>query len=188
MDISAASDDKVSEDIDYDEGLTRGNGVDIAVTNGETVSQRDEHQFLTAISAWRSRVFLRPTLLVQANGCFKDIDLSHLVQQLDSTAADIVANQRDSLVQRKDLAQKTKDFRKLEDSEKLTEYKGLLKCMHPLILRKGITNTLQQPTKLSLTSLPITERPRRRRSYSYTPRFPKLRTPIPYWKLLSIRY
>ena len=134
MDISTASDDRVSEDIDHGEGLTRGNGVDIAVTNGETVSQRDEHQFLTAISAWRSRVLLSASLLVQANGYFKDIDLSHLVQQLDSTAADIVANQRDSLVQRKDLAQKTKDFRKLEDTEKLTEYKSLLKCMQPLFL------------------------------------------------------
>jgi homeobox protein cut-like len=30
-------------------------------------------------------------------------------------------------VQRKDLAQKTKDFRKLDDATKLTEIKGLLK-------------------------------------------------------------
>jgi homeobox protein cut-like len=48
---------------------------------------------------------------------------------LDTTASDIVAHQRDSLVQRKDLAQKTKDFRKLDDASKLAEYKGLLKCM-----------------------------------------------------------
>jgi len=33
-------------------------------------------------------------------------------------------------VERKDLAQKTKDFRKLEDAAKLTEYKSLLKCPH----------------------------------------------------------
>lgn len=58
---------------------------------------------------------------------FTDIDLGDLVHGLDSTAADIVANQRDSLVQRKDLAQKTKDFRKLDDEAKLQEYKGLLK-------------------------------------------------------------
>jgi len=38
-----------------------------------------------------------------------------------------VAYQRDSTVQRKDLAQKTKDFRKLDDASKLTEIKGLLK-------------------------------------------------------------
>ena len=137
MDISAASEDKVPKEIDYGEGLTRGNGVDIAVTNGDTISQRNERQFQTAISAWRSRVFLRAELLIQADDYFKGIDLGHLVQQLDSTAADIVANQRDSLVQRKDLAQKTKDFRKLEDSEKLTEYKSLLKCMHRSNLRES---------------------------------------------------
>jgi homeobox protein cut-like len=46
---------------------------------------------------------------------------------LDSTASEIVAHQRDALVQRKDLAQKTKDFRKLDDASKLVEYKSLLK-------------------------------------------------------------
>jgi homeobox protein cut-like len=55
------------------------------------------------------------------------ISLSTLISQLDTTASDIIANQRDSLVQRKDLAQKTKEFRKLEDAEKLTEWKSLLK-------------------------------------------------------------
>jgi homeobox protein cut-like len=51
--------------------------------------------------------------------------------QLDSTASEVVAHQRDSLLERKELAQKTKDFRKLEDSAKLTEYKSLLKCWYP---------------------------------------------------------
>lgn len=50
-----------------------------------------------------------------------------MVSNLDNTASEIVAYQRDSTVQRKDLAQKTKDFRKLEDSTKLSEIKGLLK-------------------------------------------------------------
>ena len=57
-----------------------------------------------------------------------DIDLSKLVPELDATATDIVAHQKDALVSRKDLAQKTKDFRKLDDSAKLTEIKALLKC------------------------------------------------------------
>ena len=57
-----------------------------------------------------------------------DIDLSALMPKLDSTASDLVAQQRDALLERKELAQKTKDFRKLEDSAKLTEYKTLLKC------------------------------------------------------------
>lgn len=58
-----------------------------------------------------------------------DIDLSNLVSNLDNTASDIVTYQRDSTVQRKDLAQKTKEFRKLDDASKLTEIKGLLKGM-----------------------------------------------------------
>jgi homeobox protein cut-like len=50
-----------------------------------------------------------------------------MIPTLDNTASEIVQYQRDSTVQRKDLAQKTKDFRKLEDSGKLAEIKGLLK-------------------------------------------------------------
>ena len=56
-----------------------------------------------------------------------EIDLSNTVPKLDATATEIVAHQRDSLAQRKDLAQKTKDFRKLDDEGKLGEYKSLLK-------------------------------------------------------------
>jgi hypothetical protein len=56
-----------------------------------------------------------------------EIDLSNTVPKLDATATEIVAQQRDSLAQRKDLAQKTKDFRKLDDEGKLGEYKSLLK-------------------------------------------------------------
>ena len=56
-----------------------------------------------------------------------DIDLTNLIPTLDTAASDLVAHQRDSLVQRKDLAQKTKDFRKLDDAGKLGEIKALLK-------------------------------------------------------------
>lgn len=49
---------------------------------------------------------------------------------MDTTAAEIVGYQRDSLVERKDLAQKTKDFRKLEDTAKLVEVKALLKGIY----------------------------------------------------------
>ncbi|KAI0897689.1 CASP C terminal-domain-containing protein [Annulohypoxylon nitens] len=73
------------------------------------------NQFQHAISAWRN------------------IDLGSLMSDLDNTASDIVAFQRDSTVQRKDLAQKTKDFRKLDDATKLTEYKGLLKAYQTFI-------------------------------------------------------
>ncbi|OTA67699.1 hypothetical protein K449DRAFT_364079 [Hypoxylon sp. EC38] len=73
------------------------------------------NQFQHAISAWRN------------------IDLGSLMSTLDNTASDIVAFQRDSTVQRKDLAQKTKDFRKLDDATKLTEIKSLLKAYQTFI-------------------------------------------------------
>lgn len=62
-----------------------------------------------------------------------DIDMTIMVSSLDNTASEIVAYQRDSTVQRKDLAQKTKDFRKLDDATKLTEVKGLLKAYQTFI-------------------------------------------------------
>lgn len=62
-----------------------------------------------------------------------DIDLSKLVPTLDSTATDLASHQRDALVDRKELAQKTKDFRKLDDATKLVEIKTLLKSYQTYI-------------------------------------------------------
>lgn len=59
--------------------------------------------------------------------------MTNMVSALDNTASEIVAYQRDSTVQRKDLAQKTKDFRKLDDATKLTDIKGLLKAYQSFI-------------------------------------------------------
>ncbi|KAM3463575.1 hypothetical protein MY5147_008514 [Beauveria neobassiana] len=73
------------------------------------------NKFQHAISAWRT------------------VDLTTLISNLDNTASEIVTYQRDSTVQRKDLAQKTKDFRKLDDATKLTEMKGLLKAYQTFI-------------------------------------------------------
>ena len=61
------------------------------------------------------------------------IDLTNLLPGLDAIATEIVTNQRDALVERKDLAQKTKDFRKLDDAGKLSEYKALLKSYQTFI-------------------------------------------------------
>jgi hypothetical protein len=77
-----------------------------------------------------------PEKLIVAN-FHLDIDLTSLVTTLDNTASEIVTYQRDSTVQRKDLAQKTKDFRKLEDSAKLVEIKGLLKGKYDHVPRKA---------------------------------------------------
>lgn len=59
--------------------------------------------------------------------------MTSMVSNLDNTASEIVAYQRDSTVQRKDLAQKTKDFRKLDDATKLADIKGLLKAYQSFI-------------------------------------------------------
>ncbi|KIW18833.1 hypothetical protein PV08_03122 [Exophiala spinifera] len=81
----------------------------------DTPSAQSDNKFQRAIAAWRN------------------IDLSSLMPQLDSTASEIVSQQRDALLERKELAQKTKDFRKLEDAAKLTEYKALLKSYQSFI-------------------------------------------------------
>ncbi|XP_044721914.1 uncharacterized protein HRG_04829 [Hirsutella rhossiliensis] len=78
-------------------------------------NREGDNKFQHAISAWRN------------------VDLTTLTASLDNTASEIVAYQRDSTVQRKDLAQKTKDFRKLEDPSKLSEIKGLLKAYQTFI-------------------------------------------------------
>jgi homeobox protein cut-like len=64
-----------------------------------------------------------------------------MIPSLDNTASEIVQYQRDSTIQRKDLAQKTKNFRKLEDSAKLGEFKGLLKggCRSNAMLANKLT-------------------------------------------------
>ncbi|KAF7856217.1 uncharacterized protein EAF02_011476 [Botrytis sinoallii] len=77
--------------------------------------QDGDNKFQKAISAWRT------------------IDLTSMIPSLDNTASEIVQYQRDSTVQRKELAQKTKDFRKSDDTNKLSEIKGLLKAYQTFI-------------------------------------------------------
>lgn len=56
-----------------------------------------------------------------------EIDLSNLQKRLDEQGIDLKNQQKESLLSRKDLALKTKDFRKLPDSDKLDQIKPLLK-------------------------------------------------------------
>lgn len=64
----------------------------------------------------------------QAVAAWRTLDLSKLVSSLDVAASELVSQQRDSLIKRKDLAQKTKDFKKLDDAAKLLDIKDLLKA------------------------------------------------------------
>jgi homeobox protein cut-like len=68
-----------------------------------------ESDFQKALSKWR------------------DVDLTTLQSQLDKQGMEIIASQKDFLVERKELSTKTKFFRKLPDDEKLAQVMSLLK-------------------------------------------------------------
>ncbi|KAM0456441.1 hypothetical protein ACHAO4_003465 [Trichoderma viride] len=91
------------------------NDTEGAVAHSSSPDAVGGNKFSHAISAWRN------------------VDLTTLVSNLDNTASEIVTYQRDSTVQRKELAQKTKDFRKSDDATKLAEIKGLLKAYQTFI-------------------------------------------------------
>ncbi|GBE81022.1 CASP C terminal-domain-containing protein [Sparassis latifolia] len=69
-----------------------------------------EYNFSGALSTW------------------KDINLSELQKTLDAQGVELVENQRESVVGRKALADRTKEFKKTSDDEKLNVFKGLLKA------------------------------------------------------------
>nr|GAT44640.1 Golgi membrane protein [Mycena chlorophos] len=59
---------------------------------------------------------------------WKEINLSELQKTLDAQGIQLVDNQKESVVGRKALADKTKEFKKIPESEKLEAFKGLLKA------------------------------------------------------------
>lgn len=63
----------------------------------------------------------------QAIKTWSEIGLTSLQRSLDDQGVDILENQKASLISRKELASRTKTFKKLPDDEKLTEIKSLLK-------------------------------------------------------------
>ncbi|KAI0048257.1 hypothetical protein FA95DRAFT_1588758 [Auriscalpium vulgare] len=58
---------------------------------------------------------------------WKSINLLELQKTLDAQGLEVVENQKESVVGRKALADKTKEFKKLPDEEKANAFKGLLK-------------------------------------------------------------
>ncbi|KAL9038580.1 MAG: hypothetical protein Q9180_003049 [Flavoplaca navasiana] len=119
MDLSAAT-ARSSNDTERDDPTDASQAAKDSLlpshpSNDTSRISSDENKFQGAISAWRN------------------INLTKLVPELDNTASDIVNHQRDALVSRKDLAQKTKDFRKLDDGAKLAEFKSLLKSYQTFI-------------------------------------------------------
>ncbi|KJA20707.1 hypothetical protein HYPSUDRAFT_1090310 [Hypholoma sublateritium FD-334 SS-4] len=59
---------------------------------------------------------------------WKDVNLSELQKTLDKQGIELVDNQKENVVGRKALAEKTKEFKKIPDEEKLDAFKGLLKA------------------------------------------------------------
>ncbi|THH32502.1 hypothetical protein EUX98_g1693 [Antrodiella citrinella] len=58
---------------------------------------------------------------------WKDINLAELQKTLDAQGVELVENQKESMMGRKALSEKTKDFKKISDDAKLNAVKGLLK-------------------------------------------------------------
>lgn len=104
-----------------------------------------EHNFSSALSTWKGAYgnIQRAKPLISF---LSDINLAELQKTLDTQGIEIVDNQKESLVGRKALAERTKgaqgfyslwnadllgslaEFKKIPDDEKLTAWKGLLKC------------------------------------------------------------
>ncbi|KIM91916.1 hypothetical protein PILCRDRAFT_57062 [Piloderma croceum F 1598] len=59
---------------------------------------------------------------------WKTINLSDLQITLDAQGFEVVQNQKESLVGRKALADRTKEFKKIPDEDKVSAFKGLLKA------------------------------------------------------------
>ncbi|KIJ09330.1 hypothetical protein PAXINDRAFT_172520 [Paxillus involutus ATCC 200175] len=73
------------------------------------MSSTDQHNFSGALATW------------------KDINIHELQKTLDAQGVEIVENQKENLLSRKGLAERTKEFKKIPDDEKLNAFKGLLK-------------------------------------------------------------
>ncbi|KAK9471968.1 CASP C terminal-domain-containing protein [Dipodascopsis tothii] len=71
---------------------------------------------------------LSKTPFEQALQVWSNIGFSNLQRELDTQTEEIFETQKLSMVSRKDLASKTKEFRRLGDEEKLVEIKSLLKA------------------------------------------------------------
>mmetsp|Transcript_5782 Transcript_5782/g.6946 ORF Transcript_5782/g.6946 Transcript_5782/m.6946 type:complete len:714 (+) Transcript_5782:6907-9048(+) len=78
-------------------------------TQGATGTSQTSSSFSTALQTWTQ------------------IDLPSLQKKLDIQGLELKDDQANSLLRRKNLATKTKEFRKLEDPDKLDQIKGLLK-------------------------------------------------------------
>ncbi|KAL4074255.1 CASP C terminal-domain-containing protein [Scleroderma yunnanense] len=59
---------------------------------------------------------------------WKAINFHELQKTLDAQGVEVVENQKENVLSRKGLSEKTKEFKKIPDNEKLNSFKGLLKA------------------------------------------------------------
>ncbi|KAF9231653.1 CASP C terminal-domain-containing protein [Melanogaster broomeanus] len=74
------------------------------------MSSADQHNFSGALATWKA------------------ISLHELQKTLDAQGVEIVENQKENVLSRKGLAERTKEFKKIPDDEKVNSFKGLLKA------------------------------------------------------------
>ncbi|KAF9222738.1 hypothetical protein BS17DRAFT_179273 [Gyrodon lividus] len=74
------------------------------------MSSTDQHNFSGALATWKA------------------VNLHELQKTLDTQGVEIVENQKENVLSRKGLAERTKEFKKISDDEKLNSFKGLLKA------------------------------------------------------------
>ncbi|KAJ2760654.1 hypothetical protein H4S06_001617, partial [Coemansia sp. BCRC 34490] len=67
-------------------------------------------------------------ILASALEYWRTLQLTAFLQELDGTSLEIIDNQKTSLQERRKLAEKTKEFRTLDDTLKLEEFKPLLRA------------------------------------------------------------
>ncbi|KIM69039.1 hypothetical protein SCLCIDRAFT_1208454, partial [Scleroderma citrinum Foug A] len=69
-----------------------------------------EHNFSGALATWKA------------------INLHELQKTLDAQGVEVVENQKENVLSRKSLSERTKEFKKIPDDEKVNSFKGLLKA------------------------------------------------------------
>ncbi|KAG0642014.1 CASP C terminal-domain-containing protein [Tuber brumale] len=106
----------------------------------------------TAGGGDKTEVSSQTSAFQAAVAAWRDIDLTTLQKSLDATAAEIIGSQKDGLIQRKELAQKTKEYRKLDEEARKEEWKGLLKSYQMFIDHLSTSKKATENSFLSVYS------------------------------------
>ncbi|CUS12223.1 unnamed protein product [Tuber aestivum] len=121
-------------------------------SEGRRSEERKEDGENTTGSGGKTKVSSQTSAFQSAVAAWRDIDLTTLQKSLDATATEIVSSQKDGLIQRKELAQKTKEYRKLDEEARKEEWKGLLKSYQMFIDHLSTSKKATENSFLSVYS------------------------------------